>query len=361
MRIRTVLFKNLSTEELASWRAIQRAEPQLASPYFHPQFTAAVAAVRDDIEVAVLADNGRAIGFFPFQRSRWNTGEPVGGGLSDFHGLIAPSTLAVDPLHLLRCCRLKAWRFDHLPSAQRELAAYGWRMAESPFVDLAEGIEAYFARRENDSRLRAEFRRKARLLARDIGPLRYEENADRKLVSTVIEWKSSQFRRSGIPNIFDFAWVHQLLHQILECQEADFSCHLSAAYAGDTVAAVHLGIRSGPVLHLWFPVYNVQLARYSPGFLHSMEMIRSAAAGGVRRIDLGKGPEAYKRRIMSGTVELAEGAVDLRPGVAAFRQAWRTTRDRLRRFPPAAPIRAPVRLARRFRHWVDATMHNMWR
>ena len=362
MRIRAVTFKDLTTEEIAAWSAIQRAEPQVASPYFRPEFTEAVAAVRDDVEVAVLEENGGPIGFFPFQRSRWHTGGPVGGRLSDFQGLIAPAFVTIDPLELLRACRLKAWRFDHLLSQQQSFAPFAWRLAESPYVDLTDGVDAYFARRENDVRLRSEFRRKSRLLARDIGPLRYEENgADRKLISTLIEWKSAQYRRSRIPNIFDFDWVHRLFDRILECHGEDFSCHVSAVYAGDEVAAIHFGMRSGAVLHLWFPAYNVELARYSPGYLHSIEWIKAAAADGIRRIDLGKGPEAYKRRIMSGAASVAEGAVDLRPSAVMIHRAWRATRERVRMSPLAAPIRTPARMVRRVRHWVESTLGNMGR
>jgi CelD/BcsL family acetyltransferase involved in cellulose biosynthesis len=283
----------------------------------------------------------------------------VGGRLSDFQALIAPASLAIEPRALLRACGLKAWHFDHLLAGQSDFAPFAWRVAESPFVDLSGGIQTYFARRSNDTRLRAEFRRKARMLARDVGPLRFVENVDdRSILDTVIQWKSAQFQRSGIPNIFDYSWVHALLEHIRRCASADFSCHMSALYAGRTIVAAHFGMRSGPVLHLWFPVYNVELPRYSPGYLHSIEMIEAAASAGVRRIDLGKGPEAYKRRLMSGITPVAEGAIDLRPAVAALSRSWRSTRDRLRQSRLAAPMRTPVRMARRARHWLKSRLEN---
>ena len=41
--------------------------PQLDNPFFRPEFTQAVAAVRDDVEVAVLEIQQQPVGFFPYQ------------------------------------------------------------------------------------------------------------------------------------------------------------------------------------------------------------------------------------------------------------------------------------------------------
>src|SRR5262249_2405949 len=127
LNIRSVTYDRLSCDELAAWSAIQRAEPLLASPYFRPEFTACAAAVRDDVEVAVLEENGRPIGFLPFQRSRRNIGQPVAAIVSDFQGLIAPQNIAWDPIALLRECGLLAWHFDHVLPHQATFQPFIWR------------------------------------------------------------------------------------------------------------------------------------------------------------------------------------------------------------------------------------------
>jgi CelD/BcsL family acetyltransferase involved in cellulose biosynthesis len=360
MNIRTTQFGQLTRDEVATWSVIQRSEPTLASPFFRPEFTAAVAAVRDDVEVAVLEEGGRTIGFFPYHRSRRNTAGPIGGILSDFHGIIAPAGISLDPIELVRACRLKAWHFDHLICQQRRFAPFAWQLADSPYVDLSAGFEAYLRGRKNRHGFESFFGKKSRMLARDVGPWRYEENvADRTMITTLVKWKSDQYRRTRVPNIFGFDWVHDLFDRILDCRGEDFCPHLSIAYAGDTVAAIHFGLRSGAVLQHWFPVYNVELARYSPGFLHSLELFKSVAADGIRRIDLGKGREEYKRRIMSAADQVAVGRVDLRPASAMVRRAWWRTRERVRESRIAAPIRLPFRLARLAQHWVGCAITNL--
>jgi CelD/BcsL family acetyltransferase involved in cellulose biosynthesis len=65
MKIDIIPATEFSRDHIAAWRALQQADPALDSPLFHPEFTRAVAAVRDDVEVAVLEEAGEFVGFFP--------------------------------------------------------------------------------------------------------------------------------------------------------------------------------------------------------------------------------------------------------------------------------------------------------
>ncbi len=129
--------------KLPPGRLFRRRTPQLASPYFRPEFTQAVAAARSTPNVAVMASAGEPVGFLPFGRTKWNTGIPVGSRLSDFHGVIAPVNVACDPLELVRCSGLSSWRFDHLVATHTAFKRHAWQMAESPYVDLAQGYDVY--------------------------------------------------------------------------------------------------------------------------------------------------------------------------------------------------------------------------
>lgn len=361
MNIRTVKYAELTEEEITAWSQIQRRDPRLSSAQYRPEYTDAVAAVREDVEVGVLEDNDRPVGFFPFQRTRWNTGRPVGGIMSDFQGLIAPARVNCDPIQLQRCCGLRAWHFDHVPINQEWIAQFAWRKFDSPYIDLTNGFDGYLARKANGRRLMAEYGQKVRKLSREVGPVRFESHIrDKRVFTKLLAWKSEQYRRTNIPNVFWRDWTRALLERVREYDSPLFSAELSALYAGDKIAAIHFGLRSRGVLHGWFPAYNVNLAKYSPGFLHWMEIIKSADSLGIDRIDLGKDPgndrAQYKRRLMTGTLEVAEGAVELRPGVATARHALRTLRDRVLDSPLSNPARLQVRTIRRVRHWLDTKL-----
>src|SRR5207253_838030 len=135
-------------------------------------------------EVAVLKDGTRPIGFLPFQRSWRNVAYPVGAPLSDFHGLIAPATIECDPFELLRACRLNAWHFDHLLSSTQTFSPFIRTVANAPYIDLSNGMDAYIAQRKNGRRIMAEYRKDLCKLTRDIGPIRYEPHLpDRAILS----------------------------------------------------------------------------------------------------------------------------------------------------------------------------------
>jgi CelD/BcsL family acetyltransferase involved in cellulose biosynthesis len=355
MKIRTVKIEQLTGDEVTAWSAIQRSEPELASPFFRPEFAQAVAATRNDVEVAILEEEGRPVGFLPYQRSQWNVGRPVGGNLSDYHGLIAPAGASCDLIELLNVCGLRVWHFDHLPFGQPSFAPFVCRSADSSYIDLPDSSEDYFALRENGRRLKSEFGQKMRKLEREIGPLRFVADArDPQFVSKLIAWKSAKFHRMNTPNIFEYAWVRKLLENILAHESNEFSHFLSVLYAGDTIASIHFGIRSGTLLHGWFPAYNVELARYSPGILHWLETIKAARSIGIRRIDLGKGREAYKHRLATGATKIAEGAVDVKASAAAVRRAWWHTRECIRSSPLATHVDVPTRILYRMKHWLGA-------
>src|SRR5215211_3573533 len=115
MRIRIVPARQLPDDLISQWSAVQEQNPVLTSPFFRPEFTQAVSRVRDDGFVAVLNDGAA---FFPFQRGRSGFGRPIGGVVSDYHGLIAAPGYRCDAADLVRACGLRAWDFHNVPAEQ---------------------------------------------------------------------------------------------------------------------------------------------------------------------------------------------------------------------------------------------------
>jgi CelD/BcsL family acetyltransferase involved in cellulose biosynthesis len=85
---------------------------------------------------------------------------------------------------------------------------------------------------------------------------------------------------------------------------------LSLLYAGKQLVAGHLGMRSRTVWHYWFPAYDRQFAKFSPGLILLLKMAQEAEELGLRCIDLGTGLTLYKRRLMNAAVSVAEGSVE---------------------------------------------------
>src|ERR1051325_1265812 len=142
MKITVINARELSEEDVRLWSALQDSNAALASPYFSPEFTQAVAAVRDDVFAAVMEEAGRIVGFFPFQKGPLRTGRPAGGALSDYQAVIAAADTQWDAQDLIAKCGLALWDFDHLLASQAPFAAYHRVSTGSPFLDLSNGYEA---------------------------------------------------------------------------------------------------------------------------------------------------------------------------------------------------------------------------
>jgi CelD/BcsL family acetyltransferase involved in cellulose biosynthesis len=308
VNVRVVPAAALGPPELARWSELQRASPVYRSPFFRPEFTTAVAAVRD-VRVAVIEDAGSVAGFFPFELARRRSGRPLGWPFSDYHGVVLDAAAALDPRALVRACGLSAWSFDHLPAGIDGFAPYVRTRGTSPYLDLSEGYEPYLAGRRARSDIRNALR-KARKLAREVGPLRLvAASDDPDLLARTIEWKRLQYAETGVRDVLADVRSRELLRHVHGMRGAGFAGVLSVLYAGDVVAAVHLGLRSGPVWHSWFPAYDPELNRYSPGLVLMLELAEAAPALGIGEIDLGKGEARYKQALATGSVPLHEGIV----------------------------------------------------
>lgn len=349
---RVVAGGALTSDDVSLWTEIQQQDAAFASPFFSPVFTRIVASVRGDVYVAVLEEAGETVGFFPFQRGRLGAGRPVGWTISDYQGVVIRPGVRWQAKDLLRGCGLKTWEFDHALASQLPLEPFHQRRRESPFMDLSAGYEAYLeARQAAGGSEIATTRRKMRKLEREVGELRFDVHVeDRDTFATLMRWKSAQYANTGAADVLARGWVTAALEKAHVTQADNFAGVLSALYAGDHLVAAHLGIRSDAVWHYWFPAYDAAYSSYSPGLALLLKMAEHGPELGVRAIDLGKGEARYKRSLMSGSVPLAEGSVELASVAALATRVRKSLRETARRTAvgrPARRIVARVRGGRR--------------
>jgi CelD/BcsL family acetyltransferase involved in cellulose biosynthesis len=344
MKVTLIPGRELSADLIRVWGELQRSNADLVSPFFHPEFTQIIAAVRRGVEIAVVESADRIVAFFPFERGPRSVGRPVGGVISDYHGLICAQDYFCDPCELLRQCGLVAWDFDHLIAVQNMFAPFHRHTEPSPIIDLSAGFGAYAASCRG---ARAE-RIKLRRLERALGPVTLVTvSTDHALLRRVLQWKSSQYHQTSNQDLFLIEWIRSAIDLIHTTQTPAFSGILSLLYAGDMPVAGHFGMRSRDVWHYWFPAYDPEYSRHSPGLVLLLKMAECANTFGLRRIDLGKGKMLYKHRFANANVFLAEGSVEL-PSLLQIRRKLR--RD-LRGLVLNSPLGAPSRLMfRSLRH-----------
>ena len=354
MRISVLSGRELTDDLVAVWRCIVDTEPSLASPYFQPEFTRAVAKVRQDVFVSVIEDAGQVVAFFPFQRGAMRVGRPVAGPLSDYHGMIAASTLKLEAFELIRASGLASWTFDHCIASQSLFKPFCRMIGESPIIDLSNGYESYsVGRRATGSKQIIKTEGLARKLEREIGPIRFTAQvSDPSILERCIEWKRSHYAEMKVNDVLGSGWTRELLREILQIQTAGFAGMLSTLYVGDTLIAVHMGMRSRTVWHYWFPTFARDMAKFSPGIILLLRMAEAASSIGLASIDLGKGSTMYKDRLSTGVIEIAEGCVEIPSLSTSIRRLRRSSEKWIRQSPFFAAAKIPGRFVKRAEKWL---------
>jgi len=348
--IRVLRPADLTPEHLDAWRLLQASDRELERPFFAPEYYRILSEFRPDVFVALIEQHSAIVGFFPFQRTSASVGRPVGLRLNDFQGVIAAPDLDLDPLQLLRGCGLSSYHFDHLLAHQPVFRKFQVSLTESPFADLSQGFDAYAEERRAAGRgWVSQVRRKARKMVRDVGDLRFEFDCrDRRVFEQLLVWKSLQRQRTGTDDLLRFEWVRGVLDRMFDTQEPALSGRLSALYAGSRLVAAHFGIICRKSLHLWFPAYDIEVDRFSPGQIMMVELLRAAADSGIVRADFGKGQDRYKLSMATKSVMVAEGCADTRWIGRFLTSAAYQGRSWLRDSPLREVVQGPKRRWRKF-------------
>ncbi|GAA3369471.1 GNAT family N-acetyltransferase [Streptomyces sannanensis] len=320
----------LTAADRASWTVMQskahlHGSPELANPFLSAEFALAVGRCRRGVRIAVAREDGEPAAFFPYQRSAAGVGRAVGLGVSDCQGLVHRPGFSWDARELLRACGLAVWEFDHLAQGQQPFEADATGSYPSPVMDIDQGYDAYLAHlRAQSPKFTRTTLAKERKLGRDIGEVRYvHDERDPQVLRTLMRWKSAQYRRTGRSDRFAHPWIARLAEQLFHTGSDSFGGLLSVLYAGGRPVAAHFGLRSERIISCWFPAYDPEFSKYSPGLILHLRMAEAAAADGIAYLDLGRGQKEYKDSLKTRELMVFEGWVTRRHPVALGHRAHR--------------------------------------
>ena len=349
MRTQIVSIEDISAKQIVQWNEWACPNGKLISPYFRFEFAETVARTRPDVRVAVIEENGETIGFFPHHTAHGGIVRPVGAPMSDYQGVIAAEPSRIARKALVRAAGGSALVFDnwHQPTASTDPSATA--TAYSHIADLGTDGAAFLEDRKalhKDHFKKAA--RRARAAERDFGPMRVTlGDPDGTAFNALAEWKQKQYRETGKLNVFGIDWVQRVLRDLRRREGQEFSGLTAALWFGDRLAAVEFGLVGADIYHSWFPAYDPDLSRYSPGLLLLHGLMEQAHERGLRRIDLGSGGGHYKKYYANDTAALAPGRV-LAPGLAALGiRTWELTEQVAERAPGKLG-ELPGRLRRRW-------------
>ncbi len=322
---RVVEFDALTARELDAWQRLRDGNPALDSPYFHPGFAAAVDATMRPrgagVQVLVGSDDaGRVTVLLPCHRER-SLLRPVGWPGADFQGPVLAAGASFAPLKLLTG-GVRGYAFDHLVDCPGFGPWVESRMP-SPYVETTGGLTGYLGRASRSGKDNmGQARRRAAKAERTYGTVRFTaDDPDPEVLDRVIELKRAQYAATGARDYFAAPGRRELLARLLRVREPSFGGILSTLRAGPHLLAAHFGLRSGSVLHWWFPVYDPGFGNLAPGWMLLRELVGAAPALGIARIDLGRGDDEYKRRAKTGETRVSQGLVTRSTTLRALRRA----------------------------------------
>ncbi|WP_020662874.1 GNAT family N-acetyltransferase [Amycolatopsis benzoatilytica] len=345
--MRVVEFDRLTARELESWHVLRAGNPRLDSPYFHPAFTAAVHAEGPAVRVAIAEDvPGVVTGLLPVHVNGSGV-RPVGWPAADFQAPVQTADSRFPVERLLPALRARTFSFDHL-LGRAEFEPWIETQRPSPYLDVTGGLDGYLGRASRSGKDNmGQARRRSAKAVREHGSLVFTADcSDPVLLDEVIRLKRDQYRATGARDYFADPARVALLHRLLRTREDSFGGVLSTVHIGGQLLAAHFGLRDGPVLHWWFPVYEPRFSRLAPGWILLREIVQAAADLGVRRVDLGRGEDEYKRRAMTGQVLVCQGEVSTGGLHRLVRRVSRQAVTAAKTSPVAPQLRA---LRRRFR------------
>ncbi len=327
----------LTAADRAAWTAMQskahlQGLPGLGNPFLSPEFTLAVGHSRRGVRIAVAREAGEPVAFFPYERTLGGVGRAIGLGLSDCQGVVHRPGFTWDAQELLRACSLAVWEYDHLVEGQTAFETTRTAGYASPVIDIDQGYAAYLDRLKVRS---PKFTRttlaKDRKLEREHPRVRFvHDERDPGALSTLRAWKSAQYRRTGRSDRFAKPWINRLVERLFHTRSDTFAGQLSVLYADERPVAAHFGLRSERVLACWFPSYDPDFRKYSPGLLLHLRMCEAAAAEGIAYLDLGRGQKEYKDSLKTRELTVSEGWVTRRHPVAIGHRARRAPARALR-------------------------------
>jgi len=349
MNVQTISPLDLNQADTAAWLQMIGPGSAFESPFFHPSYVTEMARFRPQIELSVVRDGGRPVGFFAFERHGARTAKPLGLKLADFQGVVCPSGRRISIEELLSSAGLSCCHFDHWLTEQ-SADKYIMEVSGSPFMDLTSGYEEYLSqRRAAGSKLLSQTLRKRRKFEREVAPLTFTWNdIAPDALELLWQWKAAQRERTQSVNILDYEWVRSFLTSLCDADCSGAQGVVSTLRADGRIIAVHLGLHSHSTLHYWFPAYDTEFQRYSTGSILLLELAQECASRGISRINLGKGEDRYKDSFASGAISVATGTVDR----VAMRRLVRSSLYAAKTWIKASPLQSAAQIPKRIiRRW----------
>jgi CelD/BcsL family acetyltransferase involved in cellulose biosynthesis len=355
MDIEVVRPEHFDAEDALRWSELRRAIGQ-ASPFLSPDWVLECARAGGPdarrARVAILKDNGRAVGFLPARVSRF-AAQPVGAPMCDYQAATLELGRSFDPREVVKALGVHRLDFDTQLASQAQMTPFIRGRTVSHVVCLRGGYEAYAkSRKAAGSDVLQDCAKKRRKLGREVGEVRFElAVADEAAFEQLIAWKRQKYLETRQTDLFETAWPFRLLQNLWRTPQGEVKGLLFTLRAGERLLAVHYALSDGQALHAWFIAHDETAARYSPGMILIGDVLQWAATQGYQEFDLGTGGYRFKHSLANVQREVAFGYVGRPSPATAVRAAAYGLRGAAERLPLGRASEWPGKAMRRVDIW----------
>lgn len=309
----------LTEAERSDWANLLSQTPHLRRAFFSHGFALACEEATGRAQVTLIRDGSdHLVAVLPFQfadqPSRCaRVGERMGGGLADHCGLIAEPGLRIETPKLLALAGLGALFLDHLSDGQDQFGLVSDDVRPGHVIELPNGSAAYFAALgETNKGFLQDTERRMRRLAKEFGTPEFTVTVgpDWDAVQPLIDAKRAQYARTGAGDSLADSRHLRLVRALVDGRYKDCMPVLTQLAADGRILARHLGLLHDGHLSYWFPVYDRDAQKVSPGRMLLWHTLLAADAHGIRLIDRGEGDNQAKRDFSTGVRQF--GRLNLR-------------------------------------------------
>lgn len=311
MKVEVVTAGSIPPEAREAWAAWQQADRRLANPFLSGSFALLASKYTKAARVAVISESGRPVAFWPISAGRRGV-NPVVPGYTDLQGLVHEPDWAWDWHQLLAQMPVGGARFDHLVDYQAEGYA-GFRMGESPRVDLTGGWDDYLANlRANHKKTLKEGLRRHRKAQEEFDVEFVDSDSSDESLRILMDQKSAQCRENGWADVFGSDPIRQLIGSVARSTEPDLTGRLSTLRFDGEIAAVRLIVEAFGHRCGWISSYAAAFSAYRPGWNLTLLSLEAAARARCTSFSFGKGNEPYKAEFATASDLVGAGAVAAR-------------------------------------------------
>jgi CelD/BcsL family acetyltransferase involved in cellulose biosynthesis len=215
---------------------------------------------------------------------------------------------------------------------------------------LGEDWETYYASKRSSSTRKTDRKKRNRLA--DHGETRFITADDRdsvmRSVDALIDEKRRSYAKLGVANMFEWHGYRDFFIDLATGSQSARLTHVSRIDVGDMTAAANFGlIFRGRYYYILAGYDDGELARFGPGAIQLMDVMRYATEQGCKLFDFTIGDEPYKREWCDLEITLCDyvAPASLRGWLAALPAITvRAVKRRIKRNPAAWALVRKLRM-----------------